>query len=564
MFGLDQGFDIYDEPRSGVTIRPGGRSVEFRQILERRAGETTDQVLRNLPAGDERPYFQWVHYYDPHASYDPPEPFASRYPDDPYAGEVAYTDSEIGRLLSGLKEKGLLENTLVAVLSDHGESLGEHGENTHGLFIYRSTIQVPLIMHMPGVLQGGTVRSDPVSVVDLPPTFLELMGAPTMPLPAEAAGRSVAGPVEPGILYAESELPLRAYGWAPLYSLQDGETRFIAAPQPELYDMATDREEMANLAESLPEQLGNWQRRLAVLVDRFPPPPDSGGLELGGEERRRLMSLGYLSGAGTTAGGDRILADPKNRVELHNDLILAGALLATGNPEQAGAMAASVLSRDPDNPGALALSGVLGGTDGGRGNSDLLRAAELAPGNWEIRRNLANALRITGDLAGAAREYRAAVGLQPGDPSTWFGLGNVLFVSGDLAEAEEAYRRALALDREQPAVQAALGTTLGKRGDLDGGREMLRAALDREPALADAWNQLGIQEEKSGDLEAARSAYLRTLDLAPDHADALFNTAKVSLRLGQVQAAREWLDRLKETNPGYPLTEVLEQRLEAP
>ena len=553
IFGLDQGFDTWDEPRSGATIRPGGAAVEFREILERKAGETTDQVLSGLRGDDHRPYFQWVHYYDPHASYEPPEPFASRYPDDLYAGEVAYVDSEIGRLLSGLESRGLLKNTLVVVVSDHGESLGEHGENTHGLFVYRSTIQVPLILHMPGVLAGGTVRSDPVSVVDLAPTVLDILQVPPMHLPEKQA-----------LIYAEGELSMRAYGWAPLHAVHDGATRYIAAPVPELYDMATDRDETANLAASRPEEVRAWQRRLAVLADQFPPPPESDGPVLVDEERIRLMSLGYLSGAGGGGIAGGTMADPKDLVGLHNDLIQAGALLASGKLEQAGTVTARVLDRDPDNPGALALSGVLASAGSGRGLADLRRAAELAPGNWEIRRNLANALHIAGDLGGAAREYEAAVALQPADPSTWFGLGNVLFSSGDLPRAEDAYRRALGLDREQPAVRAALGTTIGKRGDLAGGREMLRASLGSDPSQTDAWNQLGILEEKGGDLPAARSAYLKALDQDPDHADALFNVAKVSLRLGEVKVAREWLGRLKKAHPDYPLIPVLEERLPPP
>ena len=566
IFGLDQGFDVYDEPRSGKMIMPGGRSVEFREILERKAGETTRQVLNGLDPAMDQPYFLWVHYFDPHSAYEPPEPFASRYRDDLYRGEVAYVDSEIGRLLSGLKERDLLENTLVAVVADHGESLGEHGEATHGLFVYRSTIQVPLILHMPGVVEQGAIRTDPVSVVDLVPTVLDLMEVPPIALPAEVAGRSVAGVVAPQALYAESELSMRAYGWAPLYSLHDGGTRFIAAPEPELYDMTADRGERVNLASSRPEQVRDWQRRLAVLTDRFPPPPEIGTAGLDEEELSLLMSLGYVSGSGGPGAthGDR--ADPKDRVSLHNDLIRAGALLGSGDRREAGTVVGSVLARDPDNPGALALSGVLAAAEGGRGAGadDLRRAAELAPGNWEIRRNLANALHTTGDLAGAAREYRAALELQPDVSSTWFGLGNVLFAGGDLERAEEAYRRSMELDGDQPAVRAALGVALGKRGDLEKGRRMLAEALELEPGMADAWNQLGILEEKSGNLEGARAAYLRTLALEPAHPDGLFNVAKVSLRLGDRDGARAWLDKLQRIAPDYPLAPVLEERLRLP
>ena len=170
-------------------------------------------------------------------------------------------------------------------------------------------------------------------------------------------------------------------------------------------------------------------------------------------------------------------------------------------------------------------------------------------------------LHAAGDLEGAIREYRAVLEIQPELPAVWFGLGNVLYAAGDLARAESAYREALEPDRGQPAVLAALGTTLGKAGDLDGGRALLREALVLDPALADAWNQLGILEEKGGDFPAARRAYRACLARRPEHADALFNAAKVSLRMGEPNQARDYLVRLRNVDPDYPLIPVLEQRL---
>jgi len=579
-FGIAQGFEFYDEPQDQEFRMPGVDQIQFREILEQRAEETTSQALETLGelAGQgQQPFFLWVHYFDPHFSYDPPEPFSSRYQDDPYQGEIAYMDQEIGALLAGMNARGALQNTLVAVTADHGESLGEHGETTHGLFVYGSTIRVPLILHRPGQVPAGQVFENLVSVVDLAPTLLELIGAPVLPslrsLPGDGAegGRSFAPLLRSGTVvdrapvYSESELPMRAYGWAPLRSLGDESVLFIAAPRPELYDRNLDPGEMADHAASHPEESRDWQRRLAAALDRFPQPPSTAGQELDPGERERLLSLGYLSGGVVSSAANGSGLDPKDRVGLHNDLLRATGLLAEGSFQEAADLTQAVLTSDPDNPGALSLIGVLAAAGGARprGIEALQKAANLAPESLEIRLQLANAFHAEGRLEEAAREYSVIVQTRPEIAWHWYGFGNVLSALGKLEQAEAAYRESLQLEPRQPGVLAALGVTLGRAGNLSAGRESLQSAVEIAPDLAGAWNHLGVLKEKMGDLQEAQADYRQVLALKPDHGDALFNASKVAIRLGDLVEARARLKELVLHHPDYPHRRFLEQQIEA-
>jgi choline-sulfatase len=579
-FGIAQGFEYYTEPQDQNFRMPGVDQIQLREILEQRAEQTTSQALETigkLADSRDQPFFLWVHYFDPHFSYDPPEPFASRYEGDPYSGEIAYMDQEIGALLAGMNARGALQNTLVAVTADHGESLGEHGETTHGLFVYGSTIRVPLILHRPGQVPAGQVFDNLVSVVDLAPTLLELIAAPVLPslrsLPGDGAagGRSFAplfgsdGIVDRAPVYSESELPMRAYGWAPLQSLGDKTALFVAAPRPELYDRELDPAETVDQAASVPDETRDWQRRLAAALDRFPESPSPAGQKIDPDERERLLSLGYLSGGVSSGAADRSGPDPKDQVSLHNDLVRATGLLAERSFQEAADLTQAVLKRDPDNPGALSLLGVLAAAGGARpqGIAALQKAADLAPGSLEIRSQLANALHAEGRLEEAAREYSAIVEARPETAWHWYGFGNVLAALGNLEEAEAAYHESLQLEPGQPGVLAALGVTLGRGGKLSDGREALQSAVEIAPDMAGAWNHLGILKEKMGDLLAAQADYRQVLALQSDHGDALFNASKVAIRLNDLVEAQARLEELVLHHPDYPHRQFLEQEIAA-
>jgi choline-sulfatase len=271
--GLDRGFDLYSDRFEADTD-----DARFLNTIQKRGDETLGDALAwldQVPAGER--LFLWLHLYDPHDPYTPPEPYASRYGGRPYDGEVAWSDELVGRLAAALERRRIKDDTLVVVTSDHGEGLGEHGENLHGFFVYQSTLHVPLIVRGPGIPAGGRLGVA-AQTVDLLPTTLDLLGVPA-PDGTKLAGRSLA----PGLrgtatlrdepTYAESLLPLLHFGWSDLRSLKEGRFKYIEAPRPELYDLREDPGEMHNLLVSQPARAEAMREGLAPYLDapRFPP-----------------------------------------------------------------------------------------------------------------------------------------------------------------------------------------------------------------------------------------------------------------------------------------------------
>jgi arylsulfatase A-like enzyme/Tfp pilus assembly protein PilF len=564
-FGVAHGFETFDEPRQDRPFVSGGDALRHRPIVERPAAEVTDVALDLLGGRLEQPFFLWLHYYDPHGEYAPPEPFASRFGDDPYQGEIAYVDAQLRRLLDALRASGRLDRTLVAVTADHGESLGEHGEETHGLFVYESTLRVPLLLRWPGQVPAGTRSDRLVSGVDLAPTLLELLGQPPLAEPdgasfaAEARGEPMQ-PREPA--YAEAEFPPRAYGWAGLYALHDGRRKFIDAPLRELYDLADDPDETRNLAAAAADEVAEWTRRLRAIEAVWPAGSAQASRLPDADAREKLSALGYLSGGRALPdGADR--PDPKGLVELHNLLNDAQRIVALGALPEAQELLDKALAADPDNPTALATSGaVLCSTGRCDLGVELLRAAaRQAPHAYQTQRNLGNALHLAGRYAEAAEAFRAAIELRPRSAEDRYALGNVLFAVRDIEGALASYDEARRLGLDAATLHAAIGAARAAAGDVERARAALERAVESDPGLADAWNRLGILDERQGRLEQALERYGRALEARPAHADALFNRAKVSLRLGRLDAADAGLRELLEADPDYAAGRLLEARL---
>ena len=599
--GLAQGFDVYDEPRA--TPAEAGRAMQigYSSILERPATQVTDAAMR-AAARLRPPFFLWVHYYDPHYDYSPPRPWAQKFAGRLYDGEIAYMDAEIGRLLDAMTARGLLDRTLVAVIADHGESLGEHGEETHGLFLYDSTIRVPLILRMPGLIPAGTKMAGPVSGVDLAPTILDLLGLPPLAgaqgvsfAPAvrgHAADRGEGKPVpgigsdpgnteardgtatriEPGAsgsasvrraaVYSESLFAERLYGWAPLFALRDSARVFIEAPEPEIYDLSTDTRETHNLASSRPDELASWRKRLSDLQAGWTAPSPGAGRPMDAEQKERLASLGYLSG-GAPGLARRTGADPK-RFSRQNDAVLRTKwLISQGRAGEARALIDEVLKADPGNPAALALGGMLAfsRTQGAEGLPQLEAAARSAPGVYENQRNLASAYHAAGRFADAARAYRAAIAIRPFSGIDHFGLGNALFADADSKGAEREYREAIRLGYDTPSVHGALGLALARIGDTAGAEESLGIAVARDPSLAEAWQALGGLSEKKRDPRRARERYERALAAEPRNTGALFDHARICLDLSDAAPARADHEALERIRPGHPRNLYLKGRL---
>ena len=305
--GLAAGFETYDDRRA--------TSRALAANLQRPANQTVDAALKWLHSRHDRPFFLWVHLYDPHAPYDPPEPLRTAYRDNPYAGEVAFADAEIGRLTAFLEARELLDRTALIVTADHGESLHEHGEPGHGIFLYQSVIRIPLIVRAPGLAARRVAAV--TRLVDVMPTILDLAGAgrPAAGLDGISLIDMMRGAANPDLdAYAESQYPLD-FGWSPLRSLQNGRFKLIAAPRPELYDLEGDPSELRNLFGTRPQLARAMAQRLVEMESGATAREGVTNWESPPEVAERLAALGYIArGERPAPSAQAPLPDPKDHI----------------------------------------------------------------------------------------------------------------------------------------------------------------------------------------------------------------------------------------------------------
>ena len=360
-FGLDQGFDLYDDDVS--TVSSATVTAFSKPVYERSAGRVTNAAIRWLETRDrDRPFFAWVHYFDPHNPYRPPPPFSSRFRDRPYEGEIAYMDSQIGRLLQTLVAQDQHERTVVIAVADHGEGLGEHDETTHAKLIYDSTMRVPLIISSPELFPSPVVVDDVVvSIADVFPTVLDLLG---IDAPASLDGKSLLRPSESlnRSVYMETLAPYFDNGWSPLYGLRRHGDKYILAPTPEYYDLNVDPGELVNLFETAKGGAKAARDNLATtLAGQLAA---SAPLEavvataqtLDPEAIRRLEALGYVGSIATTEKGDS-LPDPKDVMSVLKKIDQASALSRAGRYKEALTVIAETISLSPHDPVLLLTQG---------------------------------------------------------------------------------------------------------------------------------------------------------------------------------------------------------------
>lgn len=458
-FGLARGFQHYDDRVPG--------EVPGRSALERDARQMTDAALAWLgrrPAG--KPVFLWVHYYDPHEPYFPAAVKPGAGLAQRYAGEVTAMDREIGRLLAALP--GGAERWLIAAVGDHGESLGEHGENTHGIFVYHATQHVPLILAGPGVPRGRSIR-EAAATLRLASTLLRLadagraaapFGAPLPGLPGLPSG-------PPSPVYLASRYPLTAYGWSPLEGVYDGRFKLIVAPRPELYDLAADPGETRNLLEGPPGQRGPARRlkqALAAARKAFETHPvETADPELA----NALRSLGYLSGSGGSGTRGKGTLDPKDGVLLLPEWEAARGLMLRGKGQSAVARLTELVRRSPGNVKLLLdlATAQLDSGDGDAAIATFRRAVEENPRRDESHRELANAYARLGRREAAQKEFELTLMLNPRSVAAWQGLATLAEQAGDLAEVRAVLTRAVAAGAESPMILKRLAELKAKAGD---------------------------------------------------------------------------------------------------
>jgi arylsulfatase A-like enzyme/Flp pilus assembly protein TadD len=515
--GLARGFTIYDD-----NVRVGDRRAFDYQ--ERAASQTVDALLPRLPAL-KAPFFLWIHFYDPHLPYVPPEPYASRFKSRPYDGEIAFMDAQLGRVLDALKR--LKTPMYVAVAGDHGESLGEHGEDGHGVFLYQATQHVPLILAGPRI-PAGTVVSRAVGLVDVAPTILDLLRLPPLP---DADGRSLApllrGQQKTAEDYEmETLYPSFSYGWAPLRALCAGAYKYVEAPRPELYELPTDPRETRDLARAKAPRAAELRSELAGLTrgDAIAPPADDSETN---ERREKLVALGYVSGSAAPASG---ALDPKDGIKLLPDLDAARHAIQLGDPKDALAPLTRLIAANPGNVPAHLLLG----------------QAQLASGR--------------GDDAIAT--YRSVTALAPNNALAWFNLGNAFAQKGAgddaaFAEAKRSYERALALFPRHTDTYLNLAALHAARKDAEQSRQTLlraRAAGVSDPTIE---TELGVLETTRKDQRAARAAFERALALNPRQAEALEGMGQLTYAAKEYAASAGYYERALEVFPSAGIAKTL-------
>ena len=582
---LDQGFDVYDDE---TDIRERRKQKKVVRMIEgeRRAEEVTEKALGWLRDNKDRRFFLWVHYYDPHTVYDPPSPFKEEYADNLYDGEIAYTDEYIGRLLAAVKEAGLKENTLVVFVSDHGEGLGQHDESGHAVFIYDSTLRVPLLMSWPGVIPEGKVVKGQVRLVDIMPTILDLTGIKKN---RELQGRSLEKQVLKSTravkrdAYSESLYAHLRYNWSPLQSYRTGEWKYIKSPEPELYNIQEDPGELVNLAGQQPGVLGDLDKALGKFLKKTSARESKQTkVAMDDETRDKLMSLGYIQGDFSRDSEEPV---PKDMIKVLELINLSDRMANSGMIDKAIEGFNEVLTIDPENKEVYQHLAQCYKEKGGyeQAAKYFRKAASYNPDDPMVHDGLGNAYKNMGMLEEAFREFTIAHELDPEDSAVINNIGWYYQQKSDYGKAMEFYEKVLEIDAEcavvhvnkaicyrkmqeydeaEKALDAAFelddelafgyaekGAFVATLGNVDEGVEYCKKAVELDPQSFDGHNNLGFCYELKGIFKQAVPHYLKAIEISPWQPLARCNLANTYLKLKAYRKAKEQLEEVLKIKP---------------
>jgi len=548
-FGLDQGFDSYDDDLSGG---PKQKMFMFKEV---KAKQTAARAVRWLKQerNRDRPFFLWVHFFDPHADYEPPAEWAARFPGDPYQGEIAYADNSLGYILKELDDEQILDRTVVVFTADHGDGLGEHGESTHSLFVYESTTRVPLLFTGPGVPKGKRV-DQLVRTIDIAPTVLDLAD---LDVPDDLDGTSLV-PVWKGrgdrrTAYLETFVTRLNFGWAELRAMRDATTKVILAPRPEAYDLAEDPGETHNFLAgggTMPGTGRELMRELRTIVkaDPFTHGEQQEG-EVDQETRRKLASLGYVWGAPTVT--EEELPDPKDRLVFWRRFQAAQSLIRNGRYDEARRAAESLLEDDPNNVVAMgSLAAVLVRLDEyPKALVIYERMMELDPHRDAAYLGAAKVLGKLGRWDEADAMVQRLLKIQPENVEAYTVLGDLALDREDYTAAEPWFRKALRIDPDSSLAASGLGNCLNRAGRLKEARDLLAAYHRKDPTSHAVTYNLAVVSERLGDRRAALALYEQAIKLDPEHSMTWNNLGSILSKMGRQQDALRCVAKAHELDP---------------
>jgi arylsulfatase A-like enzyme/Tfp pilus assembly protein PilF len=526
-YGFAQGFDTFDADFPSF-------SDALKLQVQRRGDAVVDAAVKWLDAGGPQPFFGWVHLYDAHAPYDPPPPFAARFKSSPYDGEIAYVDACIGRLVGALERTGRLDRTLVAVVADHGESLGEHGEQEHGMFLYESVLHIPWIMRLPARAHAGTIVGEQVRAIDVLPTLAGIAGVPVPKIDGESVVSLVDGKARRTTpsSFAETFYPRWHYGWSELKSIRGDRLKFIDAPKPELYDLRADPAEQRNLASDrsalaagMSSELGRIESGFGAAANTETPKPDA-------ETLARLRSLGYVGMTASATAGRRG-PDPKDMIAsaeaFRSGISRAMDALANDRPASAIEQLKRLLAIDERSYEVhLFLGDAYSATrqfDNALAEYDaarLLNPRSAAPLVSSARTYLAQ-----GDSARALRQTELAAGIEPASGDIYLVRGQIHERAGRTTEAIVEYTAAVRANGSDPQARARLASLAMRTRQFEIAKPQFESLLKMGYRPSRMHFGLAQIAEAMGDTGRAIAEYREAVRLEPSFADAKAALAKL-------------------------------------
>lgn len=516
-FGLRQGFDVYDDRIEE------GKEKKAHLFQERRAEDVNKAALQWLDRRPSGPFFMWVHYFDPHFSYEPPSPFREEYFFHPYDGEIAYTDSQIGKLLEALQEQGILDNTIVAITADHGESLGEHNEKTHAILIYYGTVQVPLILWAPKYLPAQTVIQDMVRTIDILPTLLDLVRI--RPLP-EIQGVSLRPLIENKtkslnlVAYTETLAPYLHFNWSSLEGVRTNDYSYIKAEPEELYQVTEDPKETQDLSEKDSKKLAQLREILEQEKTRLvnPKPPDA-TVKLDTETEERLRALGYIFGTTKPPEPGAKLPNPRFKVEMLEQFFRADTFLVFEEYEKALKAFEQILEKDPNFGRAYLEKGL--------------------------------AYFKLHDYPKAIESFNRAEEMLPEQAELYFNRAQCYLAQNqkDTQKAEADFSRGLSLDPTNSMAYIILSRIRFREKKFQEGFELLLKAVEANPKSERAHFELGSFYRTHGKFLEAKNEFLQAKNANPNFAPGAFELGKLQYQTGEMDAAFENLQETLVRDP---------------
>ncbi|MGA1843672.1 MAG: tetratricopeptide repeat protein [bacterium] len=580
IFGLDQGFDYYDDHFS-----PGKKRSNF-LYNERKAGDVTRIGTQWLEKHKDNRFFLWLHYYDPHSPYFPPFPFSLDYRDHLYDGEIAYVDTCLGELFKKLDEMGLMDRTVIILIGDHGEGLGDHNEDTHTIFIYDSTLRVPFIIRAPGLIKGGRNVQALVSTVDILPTVIGQFGF--KPLKG-LAGKDVlplingqAKEIHSQIL-CESLYPELNFGWSRLDGVRTAEWKYIHAPLPEIYHTTEDPDEERNLFQKGRSDHEQWKNSLDRLKEDYPPAPWAvQQTKLDPETEQRLKSLGYVwTRADMDVDEDKPRPDPKELIQVMNYMDNGISYMLLESYDEAIEEFQKIIKADPRNSAAYFH---LGSAHEEKGELDqaetfFRKTLELNPDHGYVYNRLGliqykrgnldlalaefqNSLEIfeyvevyynislvnekQGRMEEAIAAIKKSLELDPDYAESWNQLGNLYLAQNNLQEAAEQFAKALDLDPGHVKAHINLGLVYSQRDRIDDAIQQFTEAVNLDPNSAEAHNNLGSLYLGQRRFDQAMLHLKKALDIRPDYQKAIINLGMLHVSLNDHKKAEHLFQKALE------------------